>query len=207
MFEKMDELEEVEKGVYLCRFTYKYAIFLDMPKCGMDVHSDTWAKALWRMNPCLSQVWFGVDEFINAFLHVEGQCGDYGIATRKIAWKWADAVYGTKVSQIYWHIHWAYEHTVGTKEWCQMDWNHVRYFEAEHTAWDYALQSCSSPEWYWVVTLTEIKKKWIDDQHDDTATTTIYTFQQKDTRRWDLLKMIDYGVPDWCTIRRQGEIK
>ena len=102
-FEKMDELEELEDGVYLCKFVYKYAIFLDMPKCGLDVHRETWAKALWRTNPCLSKVWFGIDEFINAFLQTEGQCGDYGIATRKIACKWAEAVYGQKMSQICGH--------------------------------------------------------------------------------------------------------
>lgn len=197
-FEKMDEIEEVEDGVYLCRFTYKYAIFLDMPKCGMDVHKETWAKALYRMNPCLSKVWFGLDEFINAFIHVEGQCGDYGIAARKIAWKWAEAVYGKKICQVYCNIHWAYEHTVGTKDWCQMDWNNIGYYEVKGDDFGCILTSFNPslyfiPPWYWEVTLQGITK-WSDDNGYGKATT-IYTHQAANTQRWDLLKMIDCGVP------------
>ena len=73
-----------------------------------------------------------------------------------------------------------------------MDWNDVCYHEVKNDALACVLTSSTPSSWHWTVTPQEIKK-WIGSNGDSTATT-IFTFQQADTRRWDLLKMIDYGV-------------
>ena len=190
----MDEIKMMEPNEYLCNFTYKYAYFLDMPKCSIDVGVGTWAKALWLANPCLKSVWASIDEFVNAYTKRERAKGDRCLATRSIGMTWGEEEYGPE-AMIWYDLHALFERTIGTKYWCQIKWDEIIYANFDDPNADkFYVQNSDGFGWRWEVCYNGNIDKEIFFNLTDHWVENITKADHKISIRWDLLKMFDAGV-------------
>lgn len=167
-------------------FEYKYFICMDAPKIPVT-SMYAWVKEFWKINPLLHQVWPVYDEFENAWTKEYLKIVCYNndarsvcVATFGIIDKWGKATRQNDEDHSYEiisKVNVLYRFMIGTKRWCNIDWHNLD------------------------VTLQRNGRIYLPKyQITFDADASLRSFQIQNPR-WDLLKMIDYGVPDFLLVK------
>ena len=180
-------------------FQYKFFLFFDAPKTSIE-DGEKWIKEFYKINPDLWKVWATYDEFINAWSKEyskiivvsndpENIRSTFLKATHVIinAWALKEPIDGDMMfTMVYKKLYRFFVSSIGTKWWCHIDWHNLEVNEMNNG-------DLYIPQYNWTY-------DFICNVLIDNCDQRIQLHKSNDVRI-DLLKMIDYGVPDCLLVK------